>query len=507
MQIENKIIHAILTIMLGTLGSKVLGFIREMVFIHQFGASIISDAFVLTRSIPDVLFSAFIIAISINFIPLYMRIDIERERQFFVSNFLNICVVLTIVGSIVIAIFPNFILRIFAFKISEETLQYAVPMLRIIAFSIIPFILGRLLQAYSQANYSFISTALLGCVTNLVNIFAYLIATESTYYILCIGEVVAQILVMFMMLYSAKILEFKYYFVLNLRDPKVKKVAVLTVPLLLGQFAESASLYVDRNLAATLGTGILSSMAYASLLTNAIGTLFASTVITATFPALSNFAINKKEEDFKSFFNKYFQILSFSLIPISVFVLLCSNDIVLCIFQNGALKSSSARIISESVIYYSIGILPLALQNYMVRCFYAFNDTKTPTYIVVLGLILNMILSIVGVNYWGHVGIASATSISYIFSFGVLVFLFKRKHKVVVYRCICKFIFNGLFISSVSALCLFCVFHIFGIPNSKFVRLFCESLLFFSVNFIFLFFTQKELCERAILSIKSYIVR
>ncbi len=72
---KRSISKAVLILSIGTLISKILGFVRELVVAYKFGAGSITDAFVLTNSIPPIIFSALGSAITISYIPIYQSIN------------------------------------------------------------------------------------------------------------------------------------------------------------------------------------------------------------------------------------------------------------------------------------------------------------------------------------------------------------------------------------------------------------------------------------------------
>ena len=69
-----------LLVMIITILSKILGFGREMVLSYVYGASAITDAYLISQTIPGVVFGLIGIAIGTGFIPLYSRILNEHGR-------------------------------------------------------------------------------------------------------------------------------------------------------------------------------------------------------------------------------------------------------------------------------------------------------------------------------------------------------------------------------------------------------------------------------------------
>ena len=64
---------AALLVMIITIVSKILGFGREIVLSYVYGASSITDAYLISQTIPLVIFSFISAGVATGFIPMYSR--------------------------------------------------------------------------------------------------------------------------------------------------------------------------------------------------------------------------------------------------------------------------------------------------------------------------------------------------------------------------------------------------------------------------------------------------
>lgn len=489
----SKVAKTSIILMIGTMLSKILGFARELIVAYRFGAGSISDAFVLTNSIPTLIFVSIATAININFIPYYHRIEDDKERNRFTSNLTNISMIILLIGCLVINIFPKFVLKIFAAGLPDETEQYAVVMLRIVVFSIIPIILSYLYQAYLQANESFTGTALYGIITNVAVILFTYLATEEKYYVLSIGTIVSHIVGLAPIIYSVKKrTTFKYTPYLGFNDQRIKDLVLLTLPLMLEDLASSMSLLVDRNLASFLDKGTISGLGYAGTIGNIASTMIATAIMTATFPMFSKMLAAGEKKHFESKFEKYASVISYLLGPISMFMVFNSKDIVTFIFEHGAFTSSATKIVSESMICYAIGVLPMGLQSYLIRGFYAMQDTKTPVKIKVFALACNITLNLITVQFIKHMGIALSTSISYVIAYFLLTRALKKKHRIQNIRHVTVEGGLSLLISLVPAVLISFVFNNMLLINNLFLKLLVEGMLFVLGYFVLMMLLRKD---------------
>ena len=109
--------RAALLVMIITILSKFLGFGRDIVLSYVYGASAITDAYLISQTIPAVVFSFISAGIATGFIPMYSRIlkkQGKSEANKFTSNLSN---ALLILASLVVAfvfLFTEPIVKLFA---------------------------------------------------------------------------------------------------------------------------------------------------------------------------------------------------------------------------------------------------------------------------------------------------------------------------------------------------------------------------------------------------------
>lgn len=478
MKKRESIVNAAFILMAGTVVSKVLGFARELLVAYKYGAGSVSDAFLLTNSIPSIIFVSVGTAVQINYIPFYHSLKKKEEQDKFTSNLVNIVLVILLAGCIIVNIFPRAVLKIFAAGLTSETEQYAVVMLRIVMFSIIPIILTYIFQAYEQVNGRFYTTALVGIVTNVVIIVTTLVSTEKVYYVLSIGMVLAHATALLIAFFGAKSSGYHYTKIFEPFNEQMKTLLIFTLPLVAENIAYSMNLVADRNLASFLDSGTISGLSYAGTLGNVASTMIAGAIITATFPVFSKLMVDSKYDKFNKEFSKYSNVISFFLCPISIAIIFHARDIVVFIFEHGAFESVASRIVWESMTCYAVGVVPAGLQTYLTRGYYAMQDTKTPVKIKVFSFICNIVLNLATVSRWKHMGIAMSTSISYINAYMLLAYYLRKKHKIKSVKDINKGVVMGSALSIASGLVSFFMFNYWIEIDILFVKIFWEMAVF-----------------------------
>ncbi len=486
---RNKTIaRAALLLAIGTIFSKILGFVRELVVAYKFGAGSISDAFVITNGIPSIIFVSVGTAIGINYIPYFQRLRDDEEKNRFTSNLLNVLLVILIAGCLIIFLVPGLFLKMFAAGLNDQTEIYAVVMLRIVVFSIIPITVSHLFQAYSQAKGLFTTTAIYGLISNTVIIIMTLFATKENYWLLSIGTLVSNIAGMMVVLWGIRDSGYKYKPILKMNDSHIKEMALLSLPLIAEDIASGMSILVDRNLASFLDSGTVSGLGYAGTLSNIAGTMITTSIVTATFPSFSKLISENHIESFRETFVKYGEIILLLMCPISIIFIAFSKDIVIFVFQRGAFSDDATTIVYQSLICYAIGIVPNAMQSYYIRAFYSLQDTRTPAKIKVFALVCNIILNIATVKFFRHMGIAASTSLSMVISYILLGRKLKEKYHFHVSQIMRKSIFLYLMMGFFAGVLSYGIGIVFDFHHQT-VRMIVElatfSLLYLGLNLIF----------------------
>ncbi len=484
----SRVARASLLLLVGSVLSKALGFARELLVAYRYGAGEISDAFILTNSIPTILFVSLSTAINISYIPICQGISDKKKKDRYTSNLANLSFTIMVIGCIIIFCEPGFILNLIAPGLNDATRRYAIVMLRIVTFSIVPIVLTDLYNAYLQINRCFISTALYGVITNIVVLCFIALSDKESFYYLSLGTLISCIVGFVFTLNRVRCkTDYEYSLSFCPKDDMIKNTVYLTLPLIIEDVSSSLCLLVDRNIASLLGKGIISGIGYAGTIANVAASMIVSAIITSTYPELSILSSEASDASFLGLFMKYTKVICCLLGPISVFFVFFAHDIVTAIFEHGLFDSNATVIVSNSVICYSIGLLPMGLQSFVIRGFYALKNTKTPMMIKVVALLCNVIMNLLSYRYLGYKGIALSTSVSFVIALILLCVAFEKKSKM---RIIKPIVFESTQVLGLSCgastLVLIVLYQFPGMTNSL-IKLIVEGMLFSSVMFGFVF--------------------
>jgi putative peptidoglycan lipid II flippase len=419
-----------LLVMIITILSKIFGFGREIALSYVYGASAITDAYLVSQTVPYVIFSIISAGIVTGFIPLYSRILNEQGQLVAHKYTNNLSSALLFLASIIVAIvllFTQPIVKIFASGFNGETLELAIRFTRISVFGIYFSAFIKIFASFLQIHENYIIPALLGFPMNLLTIASLLISKKISLYVLAIGGVLATASQLLLLIPFVRKTGYKYQPVLNLKDEYIKTMIIIALPVIAGQSVNQINVLVDKTLASGIAVGGISALNYASRLNDFVQGLFVASISTVLYPMISKMAAEDNMNGLKASISEAISVINLLVIPATIGVMIFSKEIVTLLFGRGAFTPEAIDMTGGALFYYSIGMIAFGLREILSRAFYALQDTKTPMINATIAVVINIILNLVLSKYLGIGGLALATSIAAIVSTLLLFITLRRK--------------------------------------------------------------------------------
>ena len=256
-------------VMLITLISKITGFFREILLGSKYGATYVTDAYLVSLTIPQMLFASIATAIVTTYIPLYSKIRVEQGSQEGI-RFTNKIIHIVLLGSAVLTVFGMIftkpIVSVIAMGFKGEVLDLAIKFTRI-TFPMIIFIgLCRIFIGFLQSNNEFTLPAFIGIPNNIIIISMLFLSNSVGSYGLVFGALAGAVLEAIILIPGARKKGYTYKRIIDLKDPYVIKVATLAIPVMLGGAVQQLNTLIDRMLASGLPEGSISALNFANRL-------------------------------------------------------------------------------------------------------------------------------------------------------------------------------------------------------------------------------------------------
>jgi putative peptidoglycan lipid II flippase len=448
---NKKYVKVVVWITVLTLLSRLIGFLREVLFANYYGASIESDAFLLAWTVAGIVTSVLFMALRNSYIPIYSELafqsDKDKLRSFVNSSYTTI-LLLILVFSTISFIFSDTVIYIFAPKLDLEARALASTILRIVQFTVVANGIVELNNARLQVHNSYFVPLIMGFVSNFTIIFYMLFFNDGVIKLswFIVIAAILQIVIQLPYLFKHK-LGFKISFKLN--NESLLKLGKIVVPIIIGTAVYEVNVMVDKILASGLPIGSISALTYSNKIVLLVTSILSASIGTIFFSSMSKLFLQSSLDKFSSLLMKTLRITLIVAIPSTIIFIFYRYEIIKIVFERGFFDEAATQITAIAFGFYSIALFAFALKEVLNKAFYSMKDTKTVMYNGIIGVVINIILNIILTPIMGIAGLALATSIATIITAVLLMISVNRKiHKIINVKLIlfiCKiFIFSGI---------------------------------------------------------------
>ena len=467
--------------------SQIIGFLRESILAFFFGATEISDAYIISVVTPGLVAGFIASGVTSTFIPAYAKLA-TRDRNSalnFTVTFLAFLIALGLLLCITCFIYADRIVNLMAVGFSSEALSLSSKMLQITSVVIVVILFNTLITCFLQANNKFLTPAFIGLPLSVCSILGiYFAAKTGTTILMPLGFLVGslfQMLLLFSTVLRDDLLKARIKY-----SPEVGKVIFLSLPVMFGVLINQMSYIFDRSIASTVMEGAISIVSYATRVNSVVEAVFLSTII-AVFYTKMSFSYN--EESVESYSNIVYELLFVSMIiviPASILMASGSQNIVQLLFERGSFQEGDTVVTSELLFLYAISIPLIAIKAILFKMYYVSQITWIPIMLSIISISLNITFNYLYVPVYG----LSLLPLSFLIASLTLVVMlggFYKPFKIDFFSII-------IMVSSIYVLCFLFYFSIFNnvgytiagyfSPN-KFVQWFILALLMFVISVTF----------------------
>jgi len=412
-----------------TMISRILGFIRDMLFARIFGIDSTTDAFFVAFKIPNFLRRLFAEgAFSQAFVPVlsdYKEQGSKQALKLFIDRTAGtlalILFIVTIVGviaaPILITIFaPGFIGEGKQFDLAVQMLRITFPYLFFI--SLVAFAGGILNSHGKFAIPAFTPVFLNICMISTAIWLSPLM--QEPIVALAWGVFVAgilQLLFQFPALYKLGLLP---RLKIGFKDPGVKRILKLMLPAIFGVSVTQINLLLDTLIASFLAAGSVSWLYYSDRLVEFPLGIFGIALATVILPSLSKNHSADNPAEFSKSLDWALRLVLLIGLPASIGLLILAEPMLSTLFQYNEFSAKDVHLAGQSLMAYSLGLLGFILVKVLVPGYSSRKDMKTPVRFGIYAMFANMGLNIALVFPLAHAGLALATSLGAFFNASLL---------------------------------------------------------------------------------------
>ncbi len=419
--LQSKISQALVRVVSGTVLSRILGFIRDILSAMAFGAGPLWDAFLIAFTLPNV-FRRILGegAFSSAFIPMFAKQrqhDVDgavKWASVVLGNVIAFLLVLGSLGSVLM-----FMTAFFCHDKWGNIASFSGVLFPLVVPVCAVAGMGALLNAYKV----FTLPALASSIINLFWIVATLLVIyfkpdlQTGVMWLCFSLLLSG-LVQFV-LHFLYLRKFGCQIVPRFKLHKhTKDVLAKMLPALLGLGAVQINTVLDRIIASVWAPdGGVSVLFYANRIMQFPLALIGIAVATASFPYMADAASKNNKAELAQFLSKAQLLVLIFGLPALIIGIIFAKDIVDIAFVHGAFGRSAGNRTATALIAYLTGLIFYCGLHPLVKAFHSLGDMQTPAKISGLMVILNLILNLILVQSYAEVGLAVSTAICGCISF------------------------------------------------------------------------------------------
>lgn len=376
--------------------SRFFGFLRYRVLSSYFSKDQL-DLFLASFRIPDLIFEVLITgALTTSFIPIFIKYQKNRhELDENISSIINLISLFLVIFVFIAYLSLDWIIPFITPGYSQEKIKIIIDYSKLLLIWQLPcLIAGNYLTGISQSNKRFFLPALAPIVYNLaIIIYTYFFVNSLNLNAPVIGANIGALLFLLIQLPILKRAGFSYKLMLKKTVGLIEFIRII-IPRTLTVIIAQIDATIDLSLTSLLGTGAYTVFYFAQRLqllpVSVVGIAFGQ----ASLPYLSELFQEKKVEEFKKIVVDSILNLFFFAIPTASYLIFARTPLVRLFFGGQKFNWDATVLTAVTLSWFAVSIPFHTIYYFLTRCFYAILDSRTPFYLSVVSIFINLTLSL-----------------------------------------------------------------------------------------------------------------
>jgi putative peptidoglycan lipid II flippase len=427
----SNLLRSNLIVAVGTALSRVTGLLRVFVFAYVIGQTLVGDAYKLANETPNIVYDLLLGGVlSATLVPLFtsfMGADDEEPDDHATNVVITVATTLMVAITVVAVVAAPLIFRLYSLNLADDVdgalfRQVGTTLTRIFLLQILFYGLTGVANAYLNSRRRFFAAAWSPILANLVIIVTLLSLpgagdTEWTLsdvvtngrlrWTLGLGATAGIAAMALAVLPAMRNAGLRFRPAWEWKHPAVRKLLVLSSWTIGFVAANQVALLVIRNLALGEGEGIASAYFDAFVWFVLPHGLLAVSIATTFQPEMARDVTRRDRAGFIEHASLGTRMIALLTLPAAagLFVL---REPIIGLMQRGQFDATDAFNTSRALAGLSIGLVGFSVYLFVLRGFYAHQDTRTPFVLNVGENLLNIVFAFLLVGRWGVLGLGLA---------------------------------------------------------------------------------------------------
>lgn len=413
---EGGLLRSSAVMAVGTLASRITGFLRTAVLASALGTGLLADAYNIANTIPNILYDLLLGGVLTSVVvPLLVRAKKTDPDggDAYEQRFFTLSVVALAALTVVAVLLAPVLISAYAAGYSDDQRALAVTFARFFLPQIFFYGVGAFAGALLNTRQRFAAPMWAPVVNNLVviavGLIFILIATDTVasdsigageVQLLGLGTTAGIALQMLALWPSLRAAGFRWRPRFDFRWSEVAEVGRMGIWSLVFVVATQISFLVITNLTSevgdrakqegiTIGVGF-TPFTYAYLLFQLPYAIVAVSVITALLPRMSAHAAEHRHDLVRDDCSSGLRLSSAVIVPAAALMLGLAPEVAVVIFAHHRTTVADALVIAEVLQAFAVALVPFSTYQLLLRVFYAMRDTRTPALISMVTVSVNI---------------------------------------------------------------------------------------------------------------------
>jgi putative peptidoglycan lipid II flippase len=414
---RSRLLGAAAVIGLGNVLSRGLGLVRDAVIAATFGATTGTDAFLLARTLPTILYDLLVGNVSsAAFVPVFVQ-HARDERQLWrlVGAIFSLTGLAFVLLAAILALLADPLIGVIGqgFRTPEQR-ALAASLMRIALISVVLQGLAGVLTSALYARNHFSLPAFASAIYNAGIIAGILLLASSQGVLALASGLVIGALAQFL-LQAAGLRSFwtAYRPRIDLGDPAVRRVLALGGTVAAGMLVTIAGQLIDRTLASHLAAGSITLMEFATRIIQVPLGVVGLAVSFAVLPTLARFSTGSEAsvEDYRAALLFGLKVVLLLMLPIFAVLAALAQPLITILFERGAFQADDTIRTTAIFLAYSPQLPLTGIDSLLINAFYARQNARTPVVVGVICVVIYLVVAALTIVPLGAVGLALANAV------------------------------------------------------------------------------------------------
>ena len=426
---------------IATMASRLLGLLRDWVFLTAFGAGNVMDAYNVAFRLPNLVRDLFAEgAMSAAFVPTFTReLHLKGKEAAWELGRIVITGLIVVTGVIAVAgvllagpltsyIAPEYALTPGKLELTTTLTQVMFPFLVLIAVAVacmgmLNSLRSFFLPALAPAAFN------VACIASAFLIVPFMPALGWHPMVgLAIGTLVggvAQVALQWPALMRAG---FRFRPQFRFRDPRFREIVRLMIPGTLGLAAVQVNQLVNVYLATSEGEGAVTYLGFAFRLMYLPIGLFGVSIATAAIPGITRHAASGDTDGVRNDVSQALRMMLMLNVPATFGLMCLAGPIIELLVEYRHVNAQNTAGIAAALMGYAPGLVGYSAVKIASPTFYALKDSRTPVTIGMVCIALNVVLNLLLVRTsLSYAGLALGTGIAALANALMLFWMLRRR--------------------------------------------------------------------------------